>query len=396
MKRFIFYLSLVCPFLAHAQTTPNLNLNIPIPGTETNNWKTLLNNNFSSLDSYLSGGTALPGLNVAANGVFANTQLNLYMQTQLNGCGGTLFSGSVYRTDAFYGCILVPTTSAVVQADGVTGYIVNKSSSTNGVGGYFIGQAASDRVSAWGANEVASDNSYLGNFNHTILYGNEVDLGVNSSTTTGYGLFLSGTASVISTHTFGVQIMRFNGSTYSPYYVGFNCGAGATTSGTCLNILPLAAGTNRQSQTIAFVSENSGGVFHATTLYNDATGNFNIGPATGLSVKVGTTVIPQTGGTVLSTGNGSGDLIQTKRTSGCATTGGALALTGACATTVTWANAFADGRYTVTCTGNGITSGVPILQGTTTITGASTVVQTQQATGVDAQFANIECMAVHD
>jgi hypothetical protein len=56
MKKFIFYLSLVCPFLAHAQTTPNLNLNIPIPGTETNNWKTLLNNNFSSLDSYLSGG----------------------------------------------------------------------------------------------------------------------------------------------------------------------------------------------------------------------------------------------------------------------------------------------------------------------------------------------------
>jgi hypothetical protein len=49
---------------ALAQTTPNLNLNIPVPGTAVNTWGALLNANFSSLDSYLSGITALPGLHV--------------------------------------------------------------------------------------------------------------------------------------------------------------------------------------------------------------------------------------------------------------------------------------------------------------------------------------------
>jgi len=153
---------------------------------------------------------------------------------------------------------------------------------------------------------------------------------------------------------------------------------------------------NQQSQTIAFVSENSGSVFKTTTLFNDANGNFHIGPGSGDVVDIGSTTIPPNGGTVLSTGNGVGNLIQTKRTGGCTTTGGSSAFTGACTTTVTWTNAFADGNYTVTCTGNGFAAGVPLLQGTGTILGASTIVQTQQATGVNAQFTNIECIAVHD
>lgn len=357
----------------------------------------------------------------APSGVFTNTQINLYTQSIINGCGGNLFSGTFYRTDALYGCVFIPASSAVAQSGGVTGYIVNRSTATNGVGGYLVGQAGANGVNAWGANEVASDNSYLGNFINTILYGNEVDLGVNDPSTTGYGLFLSGTATQISTHTFGIQIIPFNSSAFSPYYIGINCGTGATTSGACLNALPIATGVNHQSQTVAFVSESSGAVFNTTTLFNDAPGNFHIGPGTGLQVIVGagglgipgstsgqntltapaiagsaSTVLPAAGGTVLATGNGAGNLIQTKRTGGCTTTGGASAFTGACTTTVTWTNTFADGNYTVSCTANGITSGVPLLQSTTTILGASTVVQTQQATGVNAAFVNIECIAVHD
>lgn len=46
-----------------AQTTPNLHLNLPIFNAPL--WNASLNANFSTLDNFLSGVTALPGLNVA-------------------------------------------------------------------------------------------------------------------------------------------------------------------------------------------------------------------------------------------------------------------------------------------------------------------------------------------
>ena len=48
-----------------AQTTPNLNLNLPTSGGDDGTWGTLLNSNFSSLDSFLSGGAPLPTLSVS-------------------------------------------------------------------------------------------------------------------------------------------------------------------------------------------------------------------------------------------------------------------------------------------------------------------------------------------
>jgi len=89
--------------------------------------------------------------------------------------------------------------------------------------------------------------------------------------------------------------------------------------------------------------------------------------------------------------------IQSKRSvSGCTTSGGALAFTGPCAVAVTWPTAFADAKYTVACVGNGIGAGVPILQGVTNKIAASVTVQTQQATGTNASFSTIECVATHD
>jgi hypothetical protein len=50
---------LVAP-LAAAQTTPNINLNIPAHGTLVNTWDAPINANFTALDSYLGGVSALP------------------------------------------------------------------------------------------------------------------------------------------------------------------------------------------------------------------------------------------------------------------------------------------------------------------------------------------------
>jgi hypothetical protein len=55
-------------------------------------------------------------------------------------------------------------------------------------------------------------------------------------------------------------------------------------------------------------------------------------------------------------------------TAGCATAAAAGAL---CTTTVTWTTAFADANYTVSCTGDAVTSGVPVNGGVANKHGAS-------------------------
>lgn len=93
-------------------------------------------------------------------------------------------------------------------------------------------------------------------------------------------------------------------------------------------------------------------------------------------------------------GNASG--IQTLRVAGCAT---AAAANATCDTTVTWTVPFADTNYSVACSGNAATSGVPMLEGVSISaakTGAAVTVRTLAQTAAAAQFTNIECTAIHD
>src|SRR5271154_5778985 len=61
MKKILLAIFALC-VLASAQVTPNIGLNIPPTGTA--NWGTLMNSNFSTLDSLLSGNANVPGLKV--------------------------------------------------------------------------------------------------------------------------------------------------------------------------------------------------------------------------------------------------------------------------------------------------------------------------------------------
>lgn len=87
-----------------SQTTPNLGFNIPTQGAA--NWGVLLDNNFSSLDGLLSGGTKLP--------------TNFYTQTRhswlFSGLGCT--SGQVYSPYSDQ-CVSVPAVNASVNINGV-------------------------------------------------------------------------------------------------------------------------------------------------------------------------------------------------------------------------------------------------------------------------------------
>jgi hypothetical protein len=79
MKRFpLILVSLLAVFSGwvRAQSlTPNLHLNLPAQNAP--NWHIPLNANFSLLDSFLSGGAALPGLNIAVSGTNCTRALKL-------------------------------------------------------------------------------------------------------------------------------------------------------------------------------------------------------------------------------------------------------------------------------------------------------------------------------
>lgn len=91
----------------------------------------------------------------------------------------------------------------------------------------------------------------------------------------------------------------------------------------------------------------------------------------------------------------TGSTLTVKRgTAGCAT---AASIGATCTTVVTFANALFDTAYTINgCTGNAITSGVPIIQGVTAKSATTITVQTVALTAAAAQFTNIECTASHD
>lgn len=95
--------------IVHAQTTPNINFNIPAHGTK--NWDVLINSNFSLLDSYLSGHGALPGnlFNVATNATDTNTTHALFS----TGNPSIYISRAITVSDL---PSIIPTTSAGIVA----------------------------------------------------------------------------------------------------------------------------------------------------------------------------------------------------------------------------------------------------------------------------------------
>lgn len=90
--------------------------------------------------------------------------------------------------------------------------------------------------------------------------------------------------------------------------------------------------------------------------------------------------------------NGTG-LQHVRITPGCAT---AAAAGATCTTTITWPTAFANANYTVTCTGGGITSGIPVNGGFSGRGTTSVNFITVAATAAAAQYSEVDCEAMHD
>jgi len=91
------------------------------------------------------------------------------------------------------------------------------------------------------------------------------------------------------------------------------------------------------------------------------------------------------------TANGSG--LKHKRVAGCTTP---AVFGNLCSTVINWDTAFANVDYTVSCTGDGVASGVPLSGGITAKTPTSVIFRTVAGASAEAQYRTIDCITMHD
>lgn len=117
---------------------------------------------------------------VSNTGTFTNTQMNEYMQSLLNGCATSEFTtvqgAGHYATDALSGCNDVPSGAMQYGANGLAGFTVANSATTNTVAGYFQTRCLVSGGSCWGINPVVIDYPFPTGATNLSLLGSEVDV----------------------------------------------------------------------------------------------------------------------------------------------------------------------------------------------------------------------------
>lgn len=324
--------------------------------------------------------------------------------TMLNAGGGPFT-----WTSQFVGANIIPSTSTQLEADGLTGIVQNNSTTTNGVGLRPECLAGAANVKCWAINPVLADYDQNGNVQTGTTLQNEIDMNLKSTTTAGQGLAFTGSANVSNHNIAAIQVQPGLG-TFSPYYVGFQFNDGSVGSGAAITFGTQATGNNQSSQIWQATGRDSGGTTHTCQWFVTAIGNWFNGACPVYSPAfVSTTTNPAAGGFLRlanadkdctrNAANSADDChgeIQKARVAGCAT---AASLNATCDTTITWASAFADASYTVTCNGDAVTSGVPIVQGidiSAAKSASAITVRTISITAAAAQFTVLDCTAVHD
>lgn len=206
-------------------------------------------------------------------GVFTNTQMNEYTQSLIGGCNPlTEFQGGHsgdYATDALTGCLTVPSTSTVTQANAVAGYVDNSSTASNAVAGSFSARCAATGTNCWGINPIVY--SIAGHPSNLL---NEIDVNFNNTADTGYGLITLGywTAqpAVAPNANVVAQPSGVSGAHWSSaFYSAVASSTYAFAAG------PTSAANSSPSQPYAFQYIDSGGVTHLSTIDVDASGNMH-------------------------------------------------------------------------------------------------------------------------
>ena len=279
-------------------------------------------------DVHLATVNAFTNSNSFTNsGIFTNTQMNLYVQSIVNGCNPLTEyqyeEGAQGLTAAFLGCVAAPIGSTVHETNGIAGFVNNLSTSTNAVG--VRGQAHGLAVNAhvWGGVFIADD----GGFSNNQVLGAEIDIGNFNAASSGAGWTFGGTLQNPNNFV-AVQIPALNGVAWNTGFafgtgsvirgINFQTGATSTPSGStcalCFN--PTASSVNQPSQGIDFEANDPSSGQNTVDIYETAAGNLllaNSKAGTGLSIAgsssgASTFVAPATGGGTATLPAGSGTL----------------------------------------------------------------------------------------
>jgi hypothetical protein len=342
------------------------------------------------------GGLSYPGIFSPATTMYLNftdniNNLNFLTEFQIDQSLG-------FATEGESVGVAVPSTATVRQENAIGSYITtacNSSTRTvcNAVGIYPHARVTGTGGAAWGANPLVSDTHGVSGANLTSI---EADLNVAGTPAYARGVTISicdqcsnsGTGTVPAHAAWGIEIggNAFTGNGRWTDAIHIDRAQG-TDNGIFLDGASTVNPSN--SQRITFTGYNSGGVAGASNIQADQNGNLLVTTPGAFNLS-----FPNVAGTILASGNGNGNHLQTLAgTSGCAT---AASIGAACSTTITWANAFGDNSYTVLgCVGNGVTSGTPIIQAITSKLAGSIAINTVALTANIAQFTTIECSAVH-
>lgn len=125
MKRVLCALVALLPTCVLAQTTPNLNFQIPAYGSA--GWGTRMNQNFTALDGYLSGGAPVPSITLSGAITNANqAATKAYVDAAVSGGGGSGNATSLQTTPV---SATTPTTGQFLSYNGTSWTPVSVSAS---------------------------------------------------------------------------------------------------------------------------------------------------------------------------------------------------------------------------------------------------------------------------
>lgn len=337
------------------------------------------------------------GAIVTNPGVFTNTQMNLYLQSLLNGCSPATefhanFGGSSNATEGVTGCINVPVGSTVFQSNTVSAYINNSSGATTaGVaifGNARVTTTAGGRI--WGGNFVATGFAGIAS---NSLYSTENDCNVANTLDVCHGMLVAGNFSAQPVTTDGITIAapgQVGACTVCTWPYGIRFAQGATgavgLNNAAIALLSLASGTNQASQGIEFLANDPSSGQNGAGLFESADGwitTQNTKAATGFSASQ----LRATGG-VSADGGG----FKHKRFGASCTTGTTAG--NSCTTAYTWTTAFADSSYTVSCNGVNAVNG-PVWD-VETKTAAGFTFRVYTIVALASSYGEVDCIAAHD
>ena len=226
------------------------------------------------------------------SGTFSNTQMNQPFKVVLNGLDFKTeldSQGVIQLTDSLAAGVKIPRTATVFQADGISGWTDNASTTTNAVAGFFPARCVAPGSRCWGLNPVVSDygpGGLLTSGFAATINGIEVDLNCNNPRSTCQGVVVQGGSHASPTVSNAFRVAPIGPN--QKWSAGFGSDDGVSNMGLGLGAQDTKA--NSFSQQISLTGRDTRNMQRAATIQATPTGGLNVNAARGqaFGVNLGT------------------------------------------------------------------------------------------------------------